>query len=132
MAEKIQKSEAEWQQELDSEQFRVMRQKGTEPAFNNAFWDNHETGEYYCAACGQLLFHSDAKFDSGTGWPSFFKPTEEEAVEITGDTSHGMQRDEVICSRCGSHLGHVFPDGPEPTGERYCMNSVCLQFKQTK
>jgi peptide-methionine (R)-S-oxide reductase len=128
--EQISHTEAEWKALLTPEEYHVLRLKGTEPAFENAFWDNHEAGTYHCKACGQELYSSDAKFDSGTGWPSFSAPLDEDRVEITGDDSHGMARDEVVCTRCESHLGHVFPDGPAPDGLRYCMNSVCLDFRQ--
>ena len=124
------KTEEEWKQQLSEEQYSVLRESGTEPAFRNEYWDNHEDGTYSCAACGQELFSSDAKFDSGTGWPSFSQPLDEDLVVVEGDTSYGMVRDEAVCTNCGSHLGHVFPDGPEPTGLRYCMNSLSLQFKQ--
>ena len=130
MIEKIEKTEAEWRAELDPERYRVLREKGTEPAFANEFWDNHEKGTYYCAGCNLALFSSEAKFDSGTGWPSFSAPLREEVVEVVGDESHGMVRDEVVCARCQGHLGHVFEDGPPPTGLRYCMNSLSLTFTQ--
>ena len=126
----IEKTEAEWKTILTTDEYRVLREKGTEPAFDNAYWDNHESGAYFCAACGQKLFSSETKYDSGTGWPSFYAPFEEEAVALEGDSSHGMIRDEVVCSNCGSHLGHVFPDGPVPTNERYCMNSTSMRFEQ--
>lgn len=128
--EQIDKSDEEWRQELTPEQYAVMRQKGTEPAFTGQYWDTHVKGTYSCAACGQNLFSSETKFDSNTGWPSFYAPLSEEKVLVKGDTSQGMVRDEVICKRCGSHLGHVFEDGPQPTGQRYCLNSVCLKLQK--
>ncbi len=122
--------EEEWKQKLTPEQYHVLREKGTEPAFTNTLYDNHETGMYVCAACGHELFSSDAKFDSGTGWPSFDQAMNRENVELHEDTSYGMHRTEVICKNCGSHLGHVFNDGPkETTGERYCINGCALTFK---
>jgi peptide-methionine (R)-S-oxide reductase len=129
MTEKIKKSDEEWQKELTPEQFQVMRKAGTEPAFTGKYNKTKDPGTYTCAACGQPLFSSDTKFDSGTGWPSFYKPVEEGAVEEHSDTAYGMQRTEVRCSRCEAHLGHVFPDGPRPTGTRYCMNSTSLELK---
>jgi peptide-methionine (R)-S-oxide reductase len=127
--EKIRKSEEEWRKELSPEQYRVLREKGTERPFTGAYWDHSEEGGYRCAACGQPLFDSEAKYDSACGWPSFYEPADEERVTTERDTSHGMIRTEVLCSRCGSHLGHVFPDGPKPTGLRYCINSVSLEFR---
>ncbi len=132
MNEKVKISNEEWKKVLKPEQYRVLRESGTETPFHNAYWDNHEKGEYFCAACGNALFLSDTKFESGTGWPSFYAPVTKGAVAISTDDSLGMSRDEVSCARCGSHLGHVFPDGPAPTGERFCMNSVSLDFQKGK
>ena len=124
-------TDAEWKKKLSPFQYEVLREKGTERAFTGQYWDNHEQGTYYCAACHQALFTSDTKFESGTGWPSFFKPIAEDAVINDTDKSYGMLREEVICSQCGGHLGHVFDDGPKPTGLRYCMNSVSLKFEKS-
>jgi peptide-methionine (R)-S-oxide reductase len=124
----VEKTEDEWRKELSPEQYHVLREAGTERAFTGAYWDNHEEGVYYCAACGLELFNSDTKFDSGSGWPSFHSPASDESVVEIADTTHGMVRIEVRCNRCGSHLGHVFNDGPRPTGLRYCMNSAALKF----
>jgi len=122
-------SEEEWRKRLSPEQYHILREAGTEPAFTGRYWNNHETGDYHCAACGTLLFKSDTKFDSGTGWPSFTQPENADAVTLVEDSSLGMRRVEVRCAKCGSHLGHVFPDGPGPTGTRYCMNSASLDFE---
>jgi peptide-methionine (R)-S-oxide reductase len=130
MIEKVVKTEEEWKQVLTPEQYNVLREKGTERAFTGALWNNHEKGTYVCAACGLPLFSSDTKFESGTGWPSFWRPIDSSHVEEHSDTSYGMRRVEVVCARCGGHLGHVFDDGPRPTGLRYCMNSVSLKFEQ--
>ncbi|TVQ92387.1 MAG: peptide-methionine (R)-S-oxide reductase [Chromatiaceae bacterium] len=129
MSDQIEKTDAEWRAELTPEQYRVLRQHGTEPAFTGAHYATKTPGRYRCAACGADLFQSGAKFDSGTGWPSFWQPAKPEAVATTEDRSYGMLRTEVHCANCGSHLGHVFPDGPEPTGLRYCINSVSLDFE---
>ena len=126
---KIVKTEDQWKKELTPDQYRVLREKGTERAFTGAYWDNHAKGTYRCAACGLELFDSSTKFDSGTGWPSFWAPIAKANVTIHRDESLGMVREEVLCSRCGGHLGHLFDDGPEPTGVRYCMNSVSLKFE---
>ena len=130
MTNKISKTEEEWKAELSDEEFYVTRQHGTERAFTGQYYNNKESGQYLCKCCGEELFGSDTKFDSGTGWPSFYAPNSEEVVGETRDTSHDMTRVEVHCSKCGAHLGHVFPDGPQPTGLRYCINSASLNFKK--
>jgi peptide-methionine (R)-S-oxide reductase len=128
MSPKVQKTEEEWRRELSPEQYDVLRQAGTEAPFTGKYVHSKEDGMYRCGACGAELFSSDTKFDSGTGWPSFYEPANRENVELREDRSHGMVRTEVVCASCGSHLGHVFDDGPNPTGERFCINSCALDL----
>ena len=130
MTQKIEKTDAEWREELTPEQYAVLRRQATEPAFTGEYVHLHDDGMFHCAGCGAELFGSDTKFESGTGWPSFTEPALADSVETHEDSSHGMVRTEVVCARCGGHLGHVFPDGPGPNGLRYCINSCALDFEK--
>lgn len=126
----VTKTEKEWRETLPEEAYRILREKGTEQAFTGKYWDHHEAGIYLCAACGETLFDATSKFDSGSGWPSFYRPVKAESVEEHQDSSLGIRRIEIVCAACGGHLGHIFEDGPKPTGKRYCINSASLSFKK--
>jgi len=132
MKEKVKLTEEEWKNKLSPEEYHILREKGTERPFTGKYVDNKKRGKYYCSACGNELFDSKSKFDSGTGWPSFTEPMDKENVDEHKDLSYGMERTEVLCSKCGGHLGHVFDDGPKPIGKRYCMNSASLKFEEEK
>jgi peptide-methionine (R)-S-oxide reductase len=130
MDRKVKKTDEQWKAELDPMSYEVLRKGGTERAFTGKYWDTHDSGTYVCAACENELFNSDTKYESGSGWPSFYQPISREAVDTNADDSHGMRRVEVVCQRCGGHLGHVFDDGPAPTHQRFCMNSAALKLKK--
>jgi len=130
--DKLEKSDADWRAELTEDEYHVCRQKGTERAFTGKYWDSKQQGRYLCTCCGSELFNSDTKYDSGTGWPSFYQPVNDASIATETDSSLGMSRTEVMCSRCGAHLGHVFDDGPAPSGLRYCINSVSLKLAATE
>ena len=130
MTEKVSKTDDEWKNQLSPEEYSICRKKNTEPPFTGIYWDCKDRGTYKCTCCGLELFSSDTKFDSGSGWPSFFKGISNDAIKTEQDTSHGMIRTEIMCDACDAHLGHVFDDGPEPTGQRYCVNSLSIQYKE--